>query len=304
MRQKRFKRLPRRRRFRYLLETALVYVFYSVFRIMPVDMASNTCGWVFRQIGPRLGASRKAEKNIAFALPELSAARQRQALLDMWENLGRVFAEYPHLKTLKDRIELVGGEHLDQIRGGPGILVSGHFANWEVCPIIAEKCGVPIHVVYRRPNNLYLDGLLNRLRAQGGAAGTIPKNIEGARKMVSVLKKNGHLGVLIDQKFNNGIAVPFFGADAMTTPAVTQMAGRLDCPLLPARIERLKGARFRVTVYPSIQSPKTGDAVQDSYIMLTEIHKMFEDWIRAQPGQWLWLHRRWPKHAVLDKEGK
>lgn len=295
--------IPVPRRLRYMAETALVYLLYGFFKIMPVDMASHTGGWMMRQIGSRMAATRKAERHIAFALPELSKDQQKAAVLEMWDNLGRVFAEYPHLKTLKDRMELVGGDHLKQVRDEhkPAILVSGHFANWEACPIMAQQYGIPLHVVYRPPNNIYLDGLLTRARGKGGAVGHISKDIEGARQMFQVLKSGGRLGVLLDQKFNQGMAVPFFGAEAMTAPAVTQMASRLDCPLYPARIERLKGARFRVTVYPRIPVPETGDKDRDSYIMLSQIHGLFESWIRERPGQWLWLHRRWPK-GTIDKE--
>jgi|AntRauTorckE6833_2_1112554.scaffolds.fasta_scaffold27901_2 KDO2-lipid IV(A) lauroyltransferase len=294
---------PVSRKMRYMAEAVLVYMLYGFFKIMPVDMASYIGGWMMRQIGSRMAARRKAERHIAFALPELSKEQQKAAVLDMWDNLGRVFAEYPHLKTLHSRMEFVGGEYLDQLRkeNKPAIVVSGHFANWEACPIMAEQHGIPVHLVYRPPNNIYLDGLLTRARSKGGAIGHISKNVEGARQMLKVLKSGGRLGVLVDQKFNQGIAVPFFGADAMTTPTPTQLASRLDCPLYPARIERLHGAHFRVTVYPRIPVPDTGDKEQDSYIMLSQIHALFEDWIRERPGQWLWLHRRWPKEA-LDKK--
>ncbi len=100
--------------------------------------------------------------------------------------------------------------------------------------------------------------------------------------------------MLVDQKLNDGIAVPFFGRDAMTAPALAQLALRFRCPVVPARVERLGGARFRLTIYPPMGLPDSGDHDADVSETMRRVNAHFEDWIRARPEQWLWLHRRWP----------
>jgi len=100
--------------------------------------------------------------------------------------------------------------------------------------------------------------------------------------------------MLVDQKMNDGIAVPFFGRDAMTAPAIAQFALRLGCVLVPVRTERLSGARFRITVDPPLTVETTGDRGADEYALMARITLMIEGWVRARPEQWLWLHRRWP----------
>ena len=100
--------------------------------------------------------------------------------------------------------------------------------------------------------------------------------------------------MLVDQKMNDGIAVPFFGRPAMTAPAIAQFAVRDNVPLLPARSERLGGARYRVTFFPPLEAVRTGDRQADVAATLTKINELIEGWVRARPEQWLWMHRRWP----------
>lgn len=101
--------------------------------------------------------------------------------------------------------------------------------------------------------------------------------------------------MLVDQKMTDGIAVPFFGRDAMTAPALAQFALKYDAPIIPVRSERLEGARFRITFYPELKTPKTGDRHADILAIMTNVNASMESWIRERPEQWLWLHRRWPK---------
>jgi KDO2-lipid IV(A) lauroyltransferase len=93
---------------------------------------------------------------------------------------------------------------------------------------------------------------------------------------------------------NDGIPVPFFGRAAMTAPAVAQLALRFDCAIMPARVERLTGARFRIVLSPPIPVNKTGDRHADTLAIMTAVNAEIESWIHARPEMWLWLHRRWP----------
>jgi KDO2-lipid IV(A) lauroyltransferase len=146
-------------------------------------------------------------------------------------------------------------------------------------------------VVYRAPNNPWADALLRRFR---DAPLSIPKGPEGARALLRLIRAGGHAGILVDQKMNDGIPVPFFGRTAMTAPAVAQLGLRQGCVLVPSRTERLNGARFRITLYPPLDLHPTGDRVADELAVMTRINRLIEGWIRDHPEQWLWLHRRWP----------
>ncbi len=100
--------------------------------------------------------------------------------------------------------------------------------------------------------------------------------------------------MLVDQKMNDGIAVPFFGRDAMTAPAAAQLATRFDSAIMPVRVERLRGAHFRIFMLPPIEIERSGNRHDDALATMSKINREIESWIRRQPEMWLWLHRRWP----------
>jgi len=122
----------------------------------------------------------------------------------------------------------------------------------------------------------------------------VQKGRDGAEAILRTMRANGHVGLLIDQKMNEGIPVPFFGRDAMTGTALASFALRYRCPLIPARIERLEGCRFRITAYPPLALPDSGDRKADIAALTATCTAIIESWVRQRPGQWLWLHRRWP----------
>lgn len=278
------------------LEAAAVYAAYGLFRTLPLDAASALGGWIGRTVGPALPGSRTADRNLANALPDLGPAERRRVVRAMWDNLGRVVAEYPHLARIgAERVELVGGPTVTALRddGVAGIMVSAHMANWEVLPVVSRHHGIDLALVYRAPNNPIVGRLLAALRGVPGAL-QIPKGKEGARALLRVLTRGGHAGLLVDQKMNDGIPVRFFGRDAMTAPAAAELAIRLGIPLVPVRVERLGGARFRVSVQPPLVLPGTGDRAAAVRAAMGSINGILEAWIRERPAEWLWLHRRWP----------
>lgn len=287
------------KKIRYAIEALLLHTLMLIFRIMPVDMASNVGGWIGRTIGPRLAASRKALKNIERALPDLPEAEKQQAIRDMWDNLGRVMAEYPHLeKIAKERVEFVDPHNIiPEIQKSERhyIYITAHLANWEVA---ASSCllqyGMKFNAIYREPNNPMVRNLLDKARTLGGKFKTFPKSTTGMRDIVRSLKNGENLGILIDQKYNEGILAPFFGRDAMTSTAFAELAQKFDAVIVPGQTERLEGAHFRVTLYPEIESKNEDSTPRPAIDIITESHRYLEQWITAHPGQWLWLHRRWP----------
>jgi KDO2-lipid IV(A) lauroyltransferase len=264
-------------------------------RLLPVDAASGLAGAVARTLGPRLKVSDQARRNLRRALPALDDAAIERVVVGMWDNLGRVVGEYPHLRRLgATRVELVGAEHLQGLRddGKPGICFSGHLGNWELLPVMTARHGVRLSNVYRATNNRQIDRLLRILRTD--SAELIPKGATGSRRVIAALGRGAHLGMLIDQKMNDGIAVKLFGRDAMTAPALAQLALKYDCPVLPGRVERIRGAHFRMVVEPPLVLPRSGDRRADTSALMAAVNLQLERWIAARPEQWLWLHRRWP----------
>lgn len=285
------------RHVRHFIEALAAYAGWGLFAALPVETASGIGGWIARKIGPHLKPSSIARDNLRHAFPTMGEAEIADIVVAVWDNLGRTVAEFPHLKRIAaERLEIVGGEHIASLRddGLPGILAGAHFGGWELSGPLAERCGLPVHVVYRAANNPWVEKLFRKGRGVA-AEGFVPKGPAGARKVLSVLKSGGHLGILVDQKMNDGIAVPFMGRDAMTAPAIAHLALKFRCPIVAGRIERLPGVRFRAVIEPAIPLPEGDDHDRNVLDIMTTLNATLERWVRADPRQWLWLHRRWPK---------
>jgi KDO2-lipid IV(A) lauroyltransferase len=297
--------------FRHQIEAAVARaVLAGLARLSPAR-ASAIGGFMARHFLSLLPFSRRANENLQKAMPELSAMERRQIIRDMWECLGRVTGELPHTKSMHiDNvgpvpIEVRGREHVEAAAatGKAVLFASAHMANWELLPQIIRELGQPIHVVYRAANNPLFDKIIEDLRGNI-ALGTVPKGATGARQLLSILKRGESVGMLIDQKMNDGIAVPFFGRPAMTAPAIARLARGQDLPIIAVHCERLSGPSFRVTFSPIISAKRSGDREQDILAVMTELNMLFEGWIRQHPGQWLWLHHRWAKPNTKRKRKK
>jgi KDO2-lipid IV(A) lauroyltransferase len=287
------------RRLAWRAEAVVVALVLGCFRILPIDAASALGGALAAFVGPRLGISRRAVTNLRRALPQLDAAAQRRIIRAMWGNLGRVVAEYPHLSAIRvfepgGRVAVLGLEHVDALlaAGRPIIFVSAHYGNWEIAGIAAVQRGLSLVQVYRAANNPFVDQLVAGLRGPG--AELLPKGAPAARGAIAALRRGRHLAMLVDQKMNDGIAVPFFGRAAMTAPAAAQLALRFDAAILPVRVERLRGAHFRMTVSPPIAIDRAADRHDETLAIMSSINREIERWIRERPELWMWLHRRWP----------
>ena len=286
-------------RLSHRLEAGGAALAFGALGLLPIDRASALGAAIGRLLGPHLGISKRARINLRRALPELGDAAVEQIIIGMWDNLGRVAAEYPHLREIRvfapdGRVETRGVEYLDRAMAGGRrmIIFSGHIANWEIAALAAAQYGARVTQIYRAANNPLVDRLIARFRGDRGEY--IPKGAAAARRAFAALYRGEHLTLLADQKLNDGIAVPFFGRPAMTAPALALLALRFDCDVLPARVERLEGAHFRLTVFPPLPLVRSGNPQADVAALTARVNAILEAWIRDRPEQWLWVHRRWP----------
>ncbi len=293
---------------RYLGEAAAFFTFIGFFKLLGLDGASAVGGFIGRQIFYRVSVINRARENLKAAYPEKSVAELEQIVRDMCDNLGRTVAEYAHLDKLSmlgadPRIIVPHAEISDAlVKSGKGVMfVSGHFANWEVMPFAATQRGYEGGEVYRPQNNPYVDRWLVGQRAKNGPKDQISKGAQGTRRIFTLLRRGKSIFLLVDQKTNEGLPVPFFGRDAMTTPAPASLALKLGAVLLPVSNERRKGARFTMKVYPPIDYTPTGDHDRDVMELTRLINQAIETAVRENPSQWLWLHRRWPTARDQDQ---
>lgn len=286
------------------IEVAIFNAWTFVFRLVPLDAASAIGGAFLRLIGPLSPAHKTARRNLEIAFPEQSPAWRARVLRSSWDNLGRTAAEFSHMDRISPesgRLEIVNLERLHALnaQGRPAVLVGGHFANWECLARAIVASGVTTQITYRAANNPYIDAAIIESRRRYGVRLFAPKGGDGSREILGAMGRGESVGIMNDQKFNGGVAVPFFGVDAMTAPGPTRMALRFCGEFQPMSVQRLQGARFRVTVYPPIPLERTGDRAADIRAGVEKVTAFIEERVREKPEDWFWVHKRWP-NVVYD----
>ncbi|HLB31535.1 MAG TPA: lauroyl acyltransferase [Gammaproteobacteria bacterium] len=288
------------RSLRYFSEGIISVCVFRILSWLPYATSSAIGGGLLRRIGPVLGRSRIARKNLRNALPELDAASIDRIIADMWDNLGRVCGEFPHLGRMTseqfDQCVIVeGAEYIEQAKqcGLTCIFFSGHLANWELAPKTLAMHGTPLALVYRRGNNPWLDRLIQETRGHYQSEG-VAKGAGGSKQLLRAIQQGRHIGMLLDQKMNTGIPADFFGRKAMTATAIATLALKYGCPIIPVRVVRNAGTRHKVTIFPPLTLERSGDEAADINQIMSQINQTLEGWIREYPAQWIWIHRRWP----------
>ena len=296
------RRVPLLTDFAWRLEALGYDLLTALVRVAPTDLVSAIGGRLFRLLGPVTRAHRTARTNIRLAFPELSESEMRALLDAQWDNFGRYVAEFPIVDRLTPeagRVVVEGAERLQSIAtsGRPVVFVSGHFANMEVMAAVIVRAGVDCDITYRAANNPYVDERIRRSRFRYGVRLLAPKGKDGARDLLACLKEGQSVAMMNDQRYDAGVAAPFFGQLAPTQPAAVRLALRFGTYIQPMSIQRLRGARFRCVVHEPIEIEPGGDRTVDVARGVTAINAFMEARIRERPGEWWWLHRRWPVSA-------
>ena len=291
------------RKLGWRLEALAYDVVGLILKLFPFNGISAFGGWLLRLIGPLTSKHHIAKTGLQIAFPDKSEDKIAQILKDQWDNTGRTFAEFPithRVKAFEDGRVTVKG--LDIFKANaPAIIVTGHFANWEIMATVLTQSGLPVRITYRKINNPYIDARVRKQRERYGTKFLVQKSThKGGRELLEALKNEESVALLNDQKFNTGVSVPFFGQEAMTAQGATRLALKTGRPLLPMAVTR-DGANFTVTFYEPIELEDTGNREADVLNGVKQVTTFIEGRIRETPAQWFWVHRRWPK-ALYKKE--
>jgi KDO2-lipid IV(A) lauroyltransferase len=274
-------------------------------RLTDPDWLSNFCGAVMRRIGPYLPEHRVGRANLIAAFPEKSTAEIEQILAGVWENVGRVAAEFAHLDRLwdhdpsrPDRGRMLPSDdayrRMLEVRddGKPALVFSAHLANWELPAVAAAYYGVASAVLYRPPNIGEVAEAVIRMR-EGLMGHLIPTGLDAPVRIAEALQRGTHVGMLVDQYHTRGVDVMFFGRKARTNPLIARLAQHFDCPIYGFYVVRHQGTRFRLELTEPITAVRDAKGSVDVERTMQRINDIIEGWVRAHPEQWLWLHRRW-----------
>lgn len=275
--------------------------YQGLFRSMSLERASNLGASLLKRIGPLASVQNVARVNMQIAFPEANEREIDRLLVAMWDNFGRLLGEFPNTHRFdyshaSEQIITEGVDILSEFerQGQPVVLVGGHFANWEVMPAVIVRHMRDCRITYRHANNPLIDNAIISQRAAYGVRIFAPKGGQGAKAIMKALKEGASVALMNDQKMNDGIAAPFFGREAMTASGPSRMALKFDCPIIPMGIQRLDGARFKVTLHEPLEKPAKNDP-DATLKLVTKINEFVEAEIRRAPSQWFWVHRRFEK---------
>lgn len=283
---------------KYFIEYIFVRIFYISFRILGFKISSFITGKIFRIYGFFSKRTPVAIDNIGKVIKGINDKEKEKIIFKMWENFGRVIGEYPNLDKIRvidnKKVKIINIRNLlNPLKKNKNCLFfSAHLGNWELTSHALTENGFKINFIYRAPNNKYVDDLLRRIRFSYGV-GLIKKGPEGARDCIKVLTKNGgNIGMLIDQKMNDGISTRFFNKDVMTASAIAKFALKFRCPIIPAFCIREFGTNFRIEYLEPITYKKIKSLSSEEKIM-NYLNKIVEKWVKKYPDQWIWIHNRW-----------
>ena len=299
--RKRIDRVAKLQRARWRMEAGLLHLFWQVCARLEPHAASAFGRRLLRTVGPRLGKTTHIRRNLQLAFPRLSETERDVLLREVWANAGAVLAEYPHFKAIchddfDGHFEYLEKWNLDEYRAGRrhGVFVSAHVGNWELIAAAAGHQGIPLTVIYAPSSNPYIERLLRRRREALGCR--LVSLDEGARPLMRELAGGRSVGLVVDTRDDDGVPIPFFGHDKLTTLAPARLALRFGCELIPVRIERLDALRFRLTVYEPVRRDSALASDKDQALqMMRDLNRLFEQWIRERPEQWLCIKRAWPR---------
>ena len=239
--------------------------------------------------------------NLRLAFPDWADKERRSAVRRMIRQIGWMAAEFSQFpKYTRDNIGSIvildGYENFDKARRrGKGVLfLTGHMSAWELAPFAQALYGHPLHFLVRPIANAKVDALINRYRCLSGNQ-PIEKN-RSARAVLRVLSEGGTVGVLSDHNtsLEEGVFVDFFGIPASTTSGLARLALRTDAAVVPGFLSwDFERRKYRLRFEPAVELARSADEEADVRENTQRFTRVIEDYVRAHPDQWLWVHKRW-----------
>ncbi|WP_068089516.1 lysophospholipid acyltransferase family protein [Polycladidibacter stylochi] len=269
----------------------------SILRAMSLDRASAFMGTSWRVIAPLTKRHERARQHLQTAFPELSKQQQDTILLQMWENLGRVAAETLLLDQLiaqPERATIIDQNVLDNAtsKSKACVYVTLHAGNWEVAGLRTDAIGNGIAGVYQALSNKRSEDFLMRRRLPLYKYGLFQKSHSTGPKLMSVLKQGGSVAFVADVRDKRGVQIKFMGNEATATHIPALLARAFKVPLVAIYAQRTNGSHFNIRAQ-EIPVSITKNRTQDALVTTQAIHDCFENWIKEDPGAWMWIMRKW-----------
>ena len=250
----------------------------------------TTFGTVMRWFPPaRIRFNREAKR----VFPNMKRRARAKLGQDMGRHMGRTLFEIYHdaeFQTQHHKFSASGPGLVAlkeaQAAGKGVIIVSGHFGQWEAVRAVIKMHGLESGAVYRPQKNRHYE---RRLLAgiEAGGKPILATGRVGTKALVRHLRGGGIISILLDEKYSEGVRIPFLGHDALTSLSAAQLALKYDLPMIAAYgIRTEDGNAFRVEFEAPI--PHT-----DAITMTRAFNDSLSARIMTNPEQWYWMLRRW-----------
>ncbi len=281
---------------KYFLQFIIIVFLFLIFKILGVRFSSFLGGKLFQIIGPAFRSKEIINNNIKRAFPDLNSKEINKIKSSMWNNYGRVFAEYIYMKNfrhgnLSKNISIEGEDILTNIKkqNQKVIFISGHFSNFELMAMQIDKLDLKIGAIYRPLNNIFLNKIMERIRKKYICKNQIKKGIGGLKELIKLNNEGYSTALMIDQRVSQGIKSNFFNEEAFTTTVPAQLVKKFNIPVVPIFIERYEGIKFKMKVFRPVHF-----SVEDTIENITaDLNKILEKMILDNPNNWIWSHNRW-----------
>ena len=281
---------------KYFFQFLIVIIMFFIFKILGLRLSSYLGGKVFQIIGPFFRPKNLIHQNIRKVFPNIDEKKMNEIVSSMWDNYGRVFAEYVFIKkfritSLNSNIIIEGIEILNEIKKNNQkvIFISGHFSNFELMAMQLEKTGIKIAAIYRPLNNIFLNKIMERIRKKYICKNQIKKGIRGLKDLLKFNKEGCSTALMIDQRVSEGSKLDFFNEKAFTTTIPAQLVKKFNMPVVPIFIERFDGIKFKMKVQKPIYFTDNNSIDE----ITVRLNKTLERMILDSPNYWIWSHNRW-----------
>ncbi|WP_319823856.1 lysophospholipid acyltransferase family protein [Thalassovita sp.] len=263
---------------------------------LPWETRSRLMGWFTRRVlSPAVGYRKRAIANLTYIHPDMPGSEKRRIADAVADNAGRTMIENYDTAGLLERtknqaITGVGLPVIEQARkdGTPVLMVTAHYANFEIPRAALVNRGFQIGGLYRPMSNPFFnEHYAENMKRLSGPV--FEKGKRGTLGLIRHIAKGGFGVLLFDLHDRNGIPIPFLGKPAPTLTSAAEIAMRTGALLVPFFATRQPdGVSFEV----EIEAPIAHTTPEE---MTTEMTRRLEQRIATHPEQWFWIHRRWSK---------
>jgi len=254
-------------------------------------------GWFFFSV---VRIRRKVSlQNLTRAFPEKSHQEKMGIARRAYKNFAKMTLEYMRFPAYSQEdifslCQVEGGENIEWVlrNGRGGVVVAGHFGNWELMGAVLALSGYPVSFLVGEQHNKRVDDRMNSHRKMMGIQ-IIHMGV-AVRGVIKALRNNEFVALLSDQDAGReGVFIDFFGIPSSTHQGPAAFALKTGSPIIFGTTIRLPKGRHRMICELLTFDHLKGMTEENIREVSQAYSSLLEKWVRLYPDHWFWMHRRW-----------